>query len=309
MELLEAAIRPKFIAELNSECPFQAPKAEDLQDEQEDIFDDDRESVQAAQAKDGGSLGKNLGAALYGRSGTVHPDYNTPQGYHKQPREDSSRPPDGSIGEEKIWVRGVACDYTVAAHHLIPGNAALYNKRSAIRSFMVKDGEVTSRGGKKYTIEKHIGYNVNGAHNGVWLPGNYAYNAGRAKVDGKSWKEMESDWQLDYVAAAVKRCGAQFHDTHKNYSAKVLEVLNRMASDLSLHFDACSECIKKSGGKTPPPYRLIKHLYRASGWLRKNVLANDPCTWSMPFITSKKWQDVLSSPAQRKEYVKAWREC
>ena len=46
----------------------------------------------------------------------------------------------------------------------------------------MEDGKtVKTDGGKSYTIEGHIGYDVNGSHNGVWLPGNYAIKTARAE--------------------------------------------------------------------------------------------------------------------------------
>src|SRR3712207_7982199 len=45
------------------------------------------------------------------------------------------------------------------------------------KKYMRKGGkaEVMTKNGKKaFEVTHNIGYNVNGSHNGVWLPGNYA---------------------------------------------------------------------------------------------------------------------------------------
>jgi len=55
-------------------------------------------------------------------------------------------------------------DATVAAHHLIPGNAALKESELFLsEEYLWKDGKAKG----------NIGYNINAKNNGVWSPGNY----------------------------------------------------------------------------------------------------------------------------------------
>ncbi len=87
---------------------------------------------------------------------------------------------------------------TCAAHHLIPAQEAL--KGNPILKYMCKDGEsqdFRSSGGPEPAavsgakVWGNVAYNVNGGHNGVWLPGNYAVGAGAAGVE--VWKNHASE--------------------------------------------------------------------------------------------------------------------
>jgi hypothetical protein len=83
---------------------------------------------------------------------------------------------------------------TCAAHHLVPAQEAL--KGHEILNYMCKKGEDQDfRNGKKAApapakgskVWGNVAYNVNGCHNGVWLPGNYAVGGGIGGV--KIWNE------------------------------------------------------------------------------------------------------------------------
>jgi hypothetical protein len=55
-------------------------------------------------------------------------------------------------------------DAAVAAHHLIPGNAALKESELFLsEEYLWRDGKAKG----------NIGYNINAKANGVWSPGNY----------------------------------------------------------------------------------------------------------------------------------------
>jgi hypothetical protein len=70
--------------------------------------------------------------------------------------------------------------FVVAAHHLIPGNASLGESR--LKKLMTKSSAARIAG-KARRIKNHIGYNVNGAHNGAWLPGNYAIRPKKTSLE------------------------------------------------------------------------------------------------------------------------------
>jgi hypothetical protein len=87
---------------------------------------------------------------------------------------------------------------TCAAHHLIPAQESL--KKHPILDFMCQKGQTQDfRNGKEAAPEAvgtskvwgSVGYNVNGANNGVWLPGNYAVGAGKGGIE--VWKSRSSD--------------------------------------------------------------------------------------------------------------------
>src|SRR5262245_54247029 len=91
---------------------------------------------------------------------------------------------------------------TCAAHHLIPAQESL--KGHQILDYMCKKGETQDfRKGKKADpkavssskVWGNVAYNVNGCHNGVWLPGNYAVGGGTGGVD--IWKSKVGDRRKD----------------------------------------------------------------------------------------------------------------
>jgi len=88
---------------------------------------------------------------------------------------------------ETITLLGVPLQYplTCAAHHLIPAQESL--KGHEILNFMCKKGEnqdfrndaaAAPAPVADSKVWGNVAYNVNGCHNGAWLPGNYAVGAG-----------------------------------------------------------------------------------------------------------------------------------
>jgi hypothetical protein len=292
--------------ELDNDCPFKdVPDGVD-DTEDENIQDDDASGVRGQQSNDGGVLGKNLIAASPGKSGTVGGPFAPPEA-REDPRIDTTRT------RLMLKVPGTAdvetdhYGFTVAAHHLIPGEAAL--APSELTPFMTKDKQVeitliTPKGKKvkKKTIEKHIGYNVNGCHNGVWLPGNYYIRKTTSPIRNKSWSELgDNDWCLHYVAAAVKVAGGQFHDAHTQYSAAVKELLNKIALIVSKH--ECDDCEKP---KINPPFVIKSRLYRLSAHF-KTKLASSPGAWKLPWFASDRWaDDAFTGSKPSKAFMKAY---
>jgi len=137
------------------------------------------------------------------------------------------------------------------AHHLIPGNASLM-KCPSILDLMEK-----SRG----KISDDIGYDVNSAKNGIWLPANYGVRPD--SVFGKKWGSYKH--KSAYAIAAMKRAGAQFHDAHPDYSRKVLNTLRSLADKITLHSpENCGICKKQIQDKARPPYGLVGRLDKVS---------------------------------------------
>ena len=181
--------------------------------------------------------------------------------------------------------------YTMAAHHCIPGNAAL--KESKILKYI---------SASKGTIVKNIGYNVNGAGNGIWLVGWYAVRAGNGNSPSANtgWGALTGlPFREAYVMAVIRATGAQFHDTHATYSDNVRDVLDKVA----LHFDTnakffcdkCKEAAQQPGGKIPPPYGLNDRLDSFSGFLGGKLRGSTVKSWQLNrWCTSDTWESTMS---------------
>jgi hypothetical protein len=274
--------------------------------EKEDAEWDDTTGAEEIQHNNGGTLGRNLGNASEGKEGTINDFYRYPGALEADPRDDSSTSSPAKL--MRVLDETDEFPYHVAAHHLIPGEASLAPSE-LYTHYMVKDASIdieTGAGTKSFTIGWNIGYNVNGAHNGVWLPGNYALRARfsyKHKYKGQTWEAIaDGDFKTKYSIAAMKKSGnRQFHDAHVPYNEKVLSILNKMAEKLMVHQAVCEqEC--KSKTKLNPPYRVKLRLYEWSGCLKRMVVGN-PNSWKYPYFTSGPMGDKFrSSNAKMLEY-------
>lgn len=274
------------------ECPFKLESPENPSIEKENVAKDDLQSAVRRQNNDGGTLGKNLIKGSpdgWGAPGTINKLYQPPD-MRPQPRRDSKTDP-----SLKVTVQGKKYPFKVAAHHLIPGEAALA-KSELHKCYMVKDGEVTTPKGKKLKILANIGYNVNGNHNGVWLPGNYGIRGSTSPKKGHSWRKIVEDpeykdWCFEYMLACVKEAKGQFHDAHTVYSEAVLDALNKIHVLMSAHQDTdCPDCKDKT--EIYPPYKLKSRLYLFSRYLR-NKLRMQPGKWKVPWFTSDRFKQAM----------------
>ncbi len=284
-------------------CPFNETDPGDCEEESENIPRDDSPSVKVAaqQANNGGTLGRNLASGSSGKKGTTNDLYPFNGGKNRDPdkRIDSRR----TNMKEKVTVvgDGTARRYTVAAHHLIPGEASLapsklfnymYKKKPGSGTVDVRIGDQT----KTFKIERHIGYNVNGAHNGVWLPGNYAIRKATSPRRGISWEPLyavDPDWCFRYMAASVAKTSGQFHDSHGEYSGNVLNWLEKVTTALMNHIPTCQEDCK-SKDKLLPPYAIKQRLYLLSAFLRIQ-LRGHPSAWKLPWITSDRFKPLITN--------------
>jgi hypothetical protein len=272
--------------ELSARCPFKEDALGVDSTESEGISKDDSEGATEQQENDGGVLGRNLASGSAGADGTVGGPFPPPSSQGVA-RRDTRR-----VGV-KVKVPGTssipdgAYGFTVAAHHLIPGDASL--APSNLKKYMTKGDSVevdTGSGSSNKTIRKHIGYNVNGAHNGVWLPGNYYIRAGTSPIPGTTWSELgDNPWCLHYVAAVSKAAGGQIHDAHTQYSAAVEDLLNKIALRLSRH--ECDDC---KTGEINPPFQIKGRLYSLSAFFRSQV-TRQPSGWKRPWFTSDRWRE------------------
>ncbi len=108
----------------------------------------------------------------------------------------------------------------IAAHHLIPGNAALARSRLYCQNYLGKPG----------TAVTHIGYDINRAENGMWTPGNYAI---------RPWGPQGVAFHEAYAEAAIATVQAQFHDAHPQYSERVLAALELIADKVDHQQQIC----------------------------------------------------------------------
>ncbi|HTV24726.1 MAG TPA: AHH domain-containing protein [Polyangiaceae bacterium] len=187
---------------------------------------------------------------------------------------------------------------SVAAHHLIPGKDGL--PESQLKRYVWK-----SEG----TISSDIGYHIDGSENGVWLPthGKLSQRMGKAKkilvpsagdptkLVHRSYRfmsKLEEDGGVSFVSAytqlSMKLFERQYHDSHKEYSNKVVEMLDSISLWLDkASGDACDQCKKSKSpdGKFPPPHFLIFRLNALSARLR-GWLLGPPTAWTSGLFTS-----------------------
>jgi len=173
VEIGELISTPSLLQEFSEKCPFKMDMESGPANAPEQIADDDKDGVQALQANSGGILGQNLEAGTKGvADGGPFPADDF---VYRQHANDSKRGRKTMLRLEAFEAaKGGDFPFTVAAHHLIPGNASLYDGGVGLVNYMKDGGKIKSLAGKEYTIKGNIGYDVNGSHNAVWLPGNYA---------------------------------------------------------------------------------------------------------------------------------------
>jgi hypothetical protein len=199
----------------------------------------------------------------------------------------------GAGWEEPTWriknplKRSVRTTIIPAAHHCIPGGASLA-KAKALHKFMRKNGP--------YSFESDIGYNVNAAENGVWLPGNYAVRRGNTEFNGATWSAQEEGFQLEYVGAAMDAAaGKMFHDAHTEYNGKVKKTLLSIANKLTKpEKKKCPVCgTELNKGKVRPPFALVDRLNFVSDEHRLMLDAPTKKTVNAGYWTSSKGKDVF----------------
>jgi len=284
-------------------CPWNQPEGEDVGIEPENAEFDDTDAAKRVQANNGGVLGTNLQEGKPGAADTINGIYPPPS------REDKRVDTRRTNGLEKVIVPadGKSYKYTVAAHHLIPGKASLAT--SQICNYMEQGKEVTSKDGAyTWKMRKNIGYNVNGSHNGIWLPGNYSIRKRSSPKKGVSWSGLDAagmgDWCISYIAALCRKKRREFHDTHTDYNENVKDQLDKIHTALLNHQVGCEECQKKNGQEILPPYRLKDRLYQISKCLH-GMLSGSWRSWNRAYLTSDRLRAILSDPVSRQKFQNA----
>jgi hypothetical protein len=185
----------------------------------------------------------------------------------------------GCPDEKTIKLKADDHPVSVAAHHLIPGNASL-KKSDLFKSnkYLWKDGKVNG----------NIGYNINSSPNGVWLPGNYACRPWG--TNGAAFTSRTSLGPEVYAFAAIKAWSAQFHDAHEDYSTFVTDVLDKIFQKLEKSESIWCPQAKKEDEDDPekkkPLYILVNRLHTVSARMRR-MLVFPTSNWKKNIWTSR----------------------
>jgi hypothetical protein len=318
-EILEKIAVGTF-GETEEKCAFKEKDGKPVVVELENIEKDDLDSNVEAQANNGGKLGGNLEKGRHSEdTGTFNdiprkaPDYRSVDEWRRQVC--LYVPFTGQLTDE-FGPAAYYQKYHSSAHHLIPGNASLFSSL-LYKRYMEKGGKATSWG-KTWEMKYDIGYNVNGSHNGVWLPNNFGIQQ-TGTPSGLKWSEYtakavgsdERRWIVAYVAASTKWKGSQFHDTHTTYNRNVKKLMTKLCAGLRAHQAVCQECEKKDGDKVLPPYKLKLRLYGISRVLR-GYTSGLYQSWRDGYLTSDQYKQIKSNPAEwawfKAVYAEAVRE-
>jgi hypothetical protein len=182
-----------------------------------------------------------------------------------------------------------------APHHLIPGNASL--KNSAVVPYLGAKSVIGAFGSSSKIKDKQtVGYNVNDAANGVWLPSPYALS-----MKG-NWPKTQ-DKKNAYVEAAIDSTGGkcQFHMCHTQYSNAVRDVLEELGSKLKL-LTASGKCDKANSStsdKFDAPMGLKPRLNKISAQMRR-ITSGPPAGDPSPTI----WQPPFTDDTLVPEYAR-----
>lgn len=160
-------------------------------------------------------------------------------------------------------------DVQFTAHHLVPGNEC-WPSSELYKWIDDRKGHICA----------DIGYDVNGASNGVDLPGHTAASA---------WSNPNFQMRYAFSAIIADRKKRQFHDRHAAYSDFVVKVLDKIATKLEVHpLPGCGK--KHCGGSKAkpydPPYSLLPRLVSVALRLEGKV-TGDSRKWREPIMTSR----------------------
>lgn len=178
-----------------------------------------------------------------------------------------------------VTVAGHERPVWTAAHHLIPG------KESLQVSDLYRNPDLLWKDG---TVDGNIGYDVNRAENGEWLPGSYAITGWGPEGSGfVAMSGGEAAAPELYAWAAITALSAQFHDRHNKYSEIVKDGLDRLNRKLAhLREAQCPEAQDATAGRRALP-QIVVRLDRLSARLRSMVRGPDPGIWKTDLYTSR----------------------
>jgi hypothetical protein len=237
-QVMQPVGMPQFARDATEKCWFHEEEADQLTNGEEESPpspEGNTESAENGEHNDASVLGSSL-------AGASNPQPTDWAIKHKVDPED----PIAQGDETKV---------SSAAHHLLPGNASV-NKADGLHKYMVWKGK-NPKG-----FSGPVGYDINNALNGVWLPGNYAVR--RGTQFHKNWSDYKLGFQNAYAIAAMKGAqDKQLHDAHPTYNGKVLDTLNDIAKKLDAMWKdqtKCPVCGADLKDKARPPYGIVGRM-------------------------------------------------
>lgn len=170
-----------------------------------------------------------------------------------------------------------------APHHIIPGNAAMAPSR-------VETWTLASKG----KIKEDIGYSIDCAQNGIFLPHlpeiyftRHIHKTPMSKYYGQTWAGL-SDGAKGSIAATIHmEICLQMHytdhddpyvhvDHSASYDGQCKQACNDVADYMELKASVCPE--KGDDGKLMPPYGLVHMLNEESADMKDNI-TGVPAKW------------------------------
>jgi hypothetical protein len=177
---------------------------------------------------------------------------------------------------------GVLEDFPVqlaaAPHHLIPGKASM--APSHVESWTREE---------KGKIKEDIGYNIDCAQNGIFLPHlpeiyftrhKEGTNTPMAQYYGQEWKPLSASAQESIGSLVMGETSLQMH--YRDHSAPYVHVDNDMSYDLEakqecnhladmMRLKALKARCKDGDGKVNPPYSLVQRINHKSRELKSRI--------------------------------------
>jgi hypothetical protein len=179
-------------------------------------------------------------------------------------------------------------------HHIIPGNGAM--AKSKVETWTRKS---------KGKIKEDIGYNVDGAQNGIFLPRiPEIYFTNTMEVEDeddpgtmikvkmtdyygtKKWGALADDKKTKIAYRIMVETELQFHQTshgagylsapNKSYDKEAIEACNTLADYMAAKAEPCPQ--KKGDGKFNPPYSLVGMINKESAQIKRRITGH-PRGW------------------------------
>jgi hypothetical protein len=280
MEICES-INPPKSGKHDSTCPFCAGDKPQLLNYK----------TKHGTLKDEEALGQNLRD-----TGTITADRGKNNVGNIYPLPGGGQPHDGWVIkkevllEDEIWMKATP-------HHLIPGKGAMAKSR-------IEEWTIAGK------IEQDIGYSIDCAQNGIWLPylpsiytikhvsqeikEKYGVSGSDARMTtfyGTRWEPLHDDTKHDIGYMIMSETSLQFHytdhddpyhhiDTDECYDDNAQERCDQLA-DLMTTFwkPQCEHAKDKADGKIPPPYGLVERINLQSKYMR-NGITGLPRLWT-----------------------------
>lgn len=303
-------------------------KDEDENPDEGELDESDiEEDVEELAKNDGGKLGTNM-ANEAGGTKRCPENMKVSLGFDEKASIDVDVK--GELKQVAVYEGSDPREYDVvfAAHHLIPGNAAL--KGHDIVKWIGGDDKIEKgkRKGKPAASMindgEFCGYNINNQENGVWLPGPYAMSTAKKwpsnnvmkvakKVGALSVADARTnqDFKRKYAYAVIDQAlaaaeaegikgkalsyiGSQFHFSHNPYSRFVKKCLRKVCEKITrVLIPVCPEANdenKQKDGKYPVPQGMSMRLNGISRRLE-------------PYLSGKPWSKNIYTDNYSKDYV------